>query len=122
LLKFIKFCAVGFSGMFVDFGTTWFLKEKARVNKYVANSTGFVLAATSNYILNRIWTFHSANRQVATEYFSFMFIAAAGLAINNLVIYLLHGRLKMNFYLAKVFAVGVVTVWNFMMNYLFTFR
>lgn len=122
LLKFIKFCAVGFSGMFVDFGTTWLLKEKAGINKYVANSTGFTLAATSNYILNRFWTFHSENRQVATEYLMFMFIAAAGLAINNLVIYLLHSRMKMNFYLAKVFAVGVVTIWNFMMNYLFTFR
>jgi len=50
LLKFIKFCAVGFSGMVIDFGTTWLLKERARVNKYIANSAGFVLAATSNYI------------------------------------------------------------------------
>ena len=48
-------------------------------------------------------------------------IAAVGLVINNLTIYLLHERWKLNFYLAKLFAIGVVTFWNFFMNYFFTF-
>ena len=121
-LKFIKFCAVGFSGMILDFGTTWILKEKFRINKYTSSSVGFILAATSNYTLNRYWTFHSGNRQVTIEYLSFMLIALAGLGINNFVIFLLHDKMKLNFYIAKVFAVGVVTIWNFGMNYLFTFK
>jgi len=121
-LKFIKFCVVGFSGMILDFGTTLILKEKFRINKYISNSIGFILAATTNYMLNRYWTFHSLNKQVATEYLSFMLIAIAGLGINNLVIFLLHDKLKWNFYFAKVFAVGVVTVWNFGLNYQFTFK
>lgn len=119
--KFIKFCVVGFSGMLIDFGATWLLKEKVKVNKYIANSTGFILAATSNYIWNRFWTFHSENSHIATEYFSFIIISLVGLAINNLIIYILSDRLKFNFYLAKLFAIGVVTIWNFIMNYLITF-
>jgi putative flippase GtrA len=121
-LKFIKFCVVGFSGMILDFGLTWLLKERLRINKYVANSTGFIFAATSNYILNRLWTFQSENKQVTNEYLSFMLISLAGLALNNFVIFLLHDKLKLNFYIAKVGAVGVVTLWNFGMNYFFTFR
>lgn len=119
--KFIKFCVVGFSGMVIDFGTTWLLKEKVKVNKYFANSTGFILAATSNYFWNRFWTFHSENNHIVTEYFSFIIISLIGLAINNLIIYILSDRLKFNFYLAKLIAIGVVTVWNFIMNYLITF-
>jgi len=122
LLKFLKFCVVGFSGMIIDFGTTWLLKEKARVNKYIANSTGFILAATSNYIWNRVWTFQSENSQIAVEYLSFILISIAGLGINNLVIYLLNDKLKFNFYLSKLLAVGVVTIWNFIMNFIITFR
>jgi putative flippase GtrA len=122
LLKFIKFCLVGFSGVIIDFTTTWLLKEKAKVNKYIANSTGFTLAASSNYVWNRIWTFHSENKDIFTEYYLFILIAIAGLAINNFVIFLLNDRLKMNFYLSKLIAVGVVTCWNFVMNYIFTFR
>ena len=122
LMKFIKFSLVGFSGMIVDFGTTWLLKEKARVNKYIANSTGFLLAATSNYFWNRFWTFHSENKQIVTEYFSFILISFAGLAITNLIIFLLNDKLKINFYISKLFAIGAVTIWNFFMNYQFTFR
>lgn len=122
LMKFAKFCIVGFSGMIIDFGTTWLLKEKARVNKYIANSTGFVLAATSNYIWNRFWTFQSENKQIVTEYASFILISLAGLAINNFIIFLLNDKLKVNFYVSKLFAIGVVTLWNFIMNYLITFR
>jgi putative flippase GtrA len=122
LLKFIKFCAVGFSGMVIDFGTTWLLKEKARVNKYIANSTGFCLAATSNYIWNRLWTFQSENSQIGFEYLSFIIISVAGLGINNLVIFIFSDKLKFNFYFSKLIAVGVVTIWNFIMNYLITFR
>ncbi|NLN31808.1 MAG: GtrA family protein [Bacteroidales bacterium] len=122
ILKFLKFSVVGFSGMLIDFGITWLLKEKARANKYIANSTGFILAATSNYIWNRIWTFESKSGEIAVEYFSFIIISVAGLGINNLVIYLLHDRLGMNFYLSKLIAIGIVTLWNFTMNLIFTFR
>ena len=120
--KFLKFCIVGSSGMIIDFGTTWLLKEKVKVNKYLANSTGFILAATSNYILNRCWTFNSASRQVVSEYLSFIIISVIGLAINNFVLYILTERMKFNFYLSKLFAVGVVILWNFTMNYLITFN
>lgn len=122
IYKFLKFCAVGFSGVFVDFGLTWLLKEKAKFNKYLASSLGFVTAATSNYFLNRFWTFHSQNNQIVTEYFSFFFISIMGLGIVNLLIYIANDRLKINFYVAKLLAIVVVTIWNFVMNYSFTFR
>jgi putative flippase GtrA len=120
--KFLKFCAVGASGMLIDFGTTWLLKERLRINKYIANSTGFILAATSNYILNRLWTFQSHDPDIAVQYISFVLISVAGLGINNLVIYILNDRYKYNFYLSKLFAIAVVTIWNFLMNFMITFR
>lgn len=119
--RLIKFCAVGFSGMIVDFFFTWLCKEKIKWNKYISNSIGFVLAATNNYIWNRLWTFQSQGTEIVREYSSFFIISLVGLGINNAVIYLLHDRLKLNFYLAKILAIGVVTLWNFGMNYLFTF-
>ena len=121
ILKFIKYCVVGFSGMLVDFGITWLLKEKLRFNKYVANTIGFISAATSNYVLNRIWTFESQSNKIMTEYTSFFIIALVGLGLNNLILMLLNDKLKMNFYLSKLIAILIVTLWNFIMNFLFTF-
>lgn len=121
IVKFLKFCVVGFSGMVVDFGVTWLCKEKFRWNKYVSNSLGFTLAATNNYLWNRLWTFQSNNANIPIEYGKFFLISVIGLGINNFVIYFLHEKLKLNFYFAKIFAIGVVSIWNFGMNYLFTF-
>ena len=122
LIKFLKFGVVGFSGVFVDFGITWLLKEKARVNKYIANTTGFLCAVASNYVLNRIWTFHSHDPEVAMQFSKFLLASLVGLAINNAIIYLLTERMRTNFYLAKLVATGVVTLWNFWANYTFTFK
>lgn len=120
-LKFLKFGVVGFSGMLIDFGITWILKEKLKVNAYLSNSIGFISAASSNYFWNRVWTFESENKDIPLEYMSFIIISVVGLLINNLVIYLLTNKFKLNFYLAKLLAIGVVTIWNFGMNFLITF-
>lgn len=122
LLKFIKFCAVGGSGLLIDFALTYLCKEKLRINKYVSNSIGFITAASSNYILNRIWTFSSANPNIASEYFSFIFVAVIGLLVNNIALWIIHGKMKYNFYLSKIAAIGIATLWNFLANYTFTFN
>ena len=120
--RFLKFCLVGGSGVVVDFGITYLAKEFLKLNKYVANSLGFICAATSNYILNRTWTFGSNDPDIVMQYLQFFGFSLVGLAINNLVIYLLHGRVKWNFYVVKLIATCIVTFWNFSMNYIFTFQ
>jgi putative flippase GtrA len=121
VLKFIKFGIVGFSGLFVDFGTTYVCKEWLRIQKFVANSIGFTVAASSNYFLNRVWTFKSQDPNIAYEFTEFFIISLIGLAINNLILWSVLKRFNLNFYVAKLFAVGVVTVWNFFANYYVTF-
>ena len=120
--RFLKFCLVGGSGVVVDFGVTYLAKEFLKLNKYVANSLGFICAATSNYILNRTWTFGNNDPDIVMQYFRFFGFSLIGLVINNLVIYLLHGRVKWNFYVVKLIATCIVTFWNFSMNYIFTFH
>ena len=122
IFKFLKFGVVGFSGIFVDFGVTYLFKEIIKINKYISNAIGFICAATSNYILNRIWTFQSENADVATEYGKFMLVSAIGLGINSLTLYILTDKFKWNFYLSKIFAIGMATLWNFFANLLFTFK
>jgi len=119
--KFVKFGAVGISGMAVDFGVTWLCKEIFKIQKYVANAIGFTLAATTNYIFNRIWTFESQDPEIAVEYTKFFIVSAIGLGINTLVLWFLVSKFKMNFYLSKLFAIGVTLIWNFLANYFFTF-
>lgn len=119
--KFLKFGVVGCSGMIIDFGMTYLCKEIFKLNKFVSNAIGFILAATSNYFLNRIWTFDNHSEQVGSQYVQFMIVSVIGLGINSIILYLLNERLKWNFYLSKLIAIGITTVWNFFANLLFTF-
>lgn len=121
LIKFLKFGMVGFSGLFVDFGLTYLFKEKFHTQKYVANAIGFMSAATSNYMLNRVWTFQSENPNVAFEYTEFILISLIGLFINTIILWMLVSKWRINFYLSKVFAIAVVTIWNFLANLMITF-
>jgi putative flippase GtrA len=119
IFKFLKFIIVGFSGMIVDFSITILLKEKLKVNRYISNSAGFTIAASSNYLFNRFWTFQSNNPKVLLEYSTFLIISLIGLIINNLVIYLFEKKLR--FYFAKFLAIMVTSLWNFTANYYLNF-
>ena len=120
--KFIKFGVVGASGVIVDFGFTYIGKEIIKIQKYIANAIGFTIAASTNYVLNRIWTFHSQNPEIGIEYSKFLLISLIGLGINTFILWTLVSKMKWNFYVSKLFAIGVVTLWNFAFNMIFTFK
>ena len=96
----------------------------------------FTAAASSNYFLNRVWTFRSHDRQVGVEYLKFLAVSVVGLGINNGVLWLssrlwpvayqssiaLLGVDVDVFYLFKLLAIAVTTLWNFFGNMIFTFR
>ena len=52
----------------------------------------------------------------------FLIISIIGLGINNFVLWLILKKFKINFYVAKFFAIVVVTLWNFLANFFITFN
>ena len=121
IFKFLRFGLVGATGVAVDFTVTYFFKEKVRINKFLANSLGFSFAATSNYFLNRIWTFQSQQPDILNQFGKFFVISLLGLVLSNFLIWFLHSKRKFNFYLVKLISIGIVMIWNFALNYLYTF-
>jgi len=120
--KFLKFGVVGLSGLLVDFGFTYLFRNILKVNQYISNAIGFTLAASSNYILNRVWTFQSNNPKVFVEFGEFFIISLIGLGINSLILWIMVSKLKLHFYFSKLIAIGITTIWNFMANLVFTFN
>ena len=112
---------MGTSGLVIDFGVTYLLKDRLGWQKYLANASGFTLAATNNFCWNKIWTFQDTNSMVMEQYFTFMAVALVGLGINTLAIMIGDRYLKIKFYPAKMIGIGVVVIWNFTMNYYLTF-
>jgi len=121
IFKLLKFIIVGFSGLIIDFGTTFLCKEKFLLNKYISNSIGFTIAASSNYIFNRIWTFSSNNPEILIEFSTFLTISIIGLIINNSILWIVTNQFKINFYISKLIAIIITTLWNFFGNFYITF-
>lgn len=119
--KVLKFGIVGFIGMLVDFLVTWLLKEKLKINKYMANSLGFTCAVINNFYLNLKWTFQ-ATGNTNIFFIKFILISVVGLALNNMFVYLFNERFSVNFYVSKVLAVVCVFAWNFTANNYFNFH
>ena len=122
ILKFIKFLAVGLSGMIIDFGITYICKEKLAVNKYISNSLGFSIAAISNFFLNKYFTYQSNSSEIATEFYWFMGISIISLLIYNGIVWIGINKLNFKFYSSKMLAIFFITFWNFFAHLLITFH
>ena len=132
ITKFIKFAVVGASGAVIDFGLTALCKGIFGIPELLSNAIGFTVAATSNYFLNRVWTWRSTSKEVGIEYAKFFIVSLVGLGLNSLIVFLLKDisivprfvetNLDWDFWVAKIIATGIVMVWNFLANNLFTFR
>ena len=121
--KLIKFGIVGFLGLCIDFGITYMLKEKLRVNKYIANTCGFSVAVVNNFCLNKFWTFNNTNTAAwKLQLARFVLFALIGLGINNVLLYFFHEKLNIKFYQAKGFSIVCVFFWNFFTNLLYNFH
>lgn len=122
LVHAFRFGLVGIAGLLVDFSVTWMMKEALYVDAYLANASGFVLAASGNFYLNKKWTFHDSDTRVFKQYLCFFLIALVGLLFHSMLLYLLYDHWGIPFYFAKLMAVALVFFWNFLANSLFTFK
>lgn len=122
LIKIVRFGITGSIGFSIDFGTTYLLKEKGGINKFIANGMGFILAVINNYFLNRIWTFGSTDPGIGKQFSFFLLIGLIGLSIYTCLLYFFHVKKERHFYLSKLMAVFLVFIWNFIGNSLITFH
>jgi putative flippase GtrA len=120
--KFIKYSIVGVFGTFIDFFTLIFQVEILNINLYAAVVISFLLAATFNHYLNRRFTFVSKNPKIKHEYFKFLSVSIVGILINIFSIYIIFELFGWHYLLAKILATGIVLMWNFLMNYHWTFK
>lgn len=118
----LKFALVGMLGVIINFSSTWILKEIVIVNKYLSNATGYSLAMSVNFFLNKIWTFSNGYELIFVQILKFLLVISVGVLLNHLIVYYFHEKSKMNFYFSKLIAVAIVFVWNFSMHSYFTFE
>ena len=117
----IKYGTVGLiSGVF-DFGALFILTDWAHLYYLVSATIAFILGGSTNYWLNKHWTFKS-NGQHRKQLPIFFTLATIGLIINNYILYVSVEHFNFHYLWGKVLAAGIVLFWNFFGNKYLTFR
>lgn len=126
LFRFARFCLVGLVGMMLDMAAVAALKETLGLDTRLCAIAGFCVAVTSNYLLNRAWTFRDRSVRGIASYPAFVLVSLAGLGVRLGFMHLLiegtsldqgRGYLLVNF-------VGILagTLVNFAGSSLWVFR
>ena len=87
LTELVKFCVVGVLGMIVDLAAVIALKETWQLDTRLCAVFGFIVAVTSNFFLNRKYTFKRARElPLIFSYATYIGANLAGLAVRMLTI------------------------------------
>ena len=115
-----KFCAVGAVGYVINLGVYTALLH-AGLHYLIAATGSFLVAVSSNYLLNRSWTFRDRRAGVAAQGMRFFAVSLASLGANLLVLHILI-TLGLGKLVAQAVAIVLVTPLNFVGNKLWSFR
>lgn len=118
LMQFFQFAGIGAIGTAAHFlvlaalvGLDW--------NALLATTLGAVCGATVNYVLSCHFIFRRRSHWIAVPQFAS--IAMVGWALNAALFQAQHAWLGIDLWLAQCVTTGVVLIWNFAGNRLWTF-
>ncbi|MEG4324586.1 glycosyltransferase [Microcoleus sp. herbarium5] len=126
--KFLRFGIVGFSGVFVNMGVLYVLRDILNWELTRSLIIAAELAIISNFCWNDLWTFgdiskrQPGKRQRLKRLLKFNTICLMGLILNVLLVNVLFNVFGMNEYLANLIAIAAVTLWNFWINMKLSWR
>ena len=127
--RFLKFCVVGTTGFGVNIGVFWLLTRIAGLREpydLVALIIALEISILSNFALNDLWTFRDKRtgglKALVVRAVKFNMVSSGAVAIYYAIYTPLTRLLGVYDLLALFFAILVGLVWNFMINFLWTWK
>ncbi len=126
LSKAGRFFTVGASGLVVNYAAS-FLLSILVPNVWYMHGTlfGIILSITSNFLLNKLWTFEDRDfspKHFLRQYVLFLAICAVGAAIQLSLVYVFVEASNIPYAMSLVMAVSIASLGNFLLNKKITFE
>lgn len=119
-MQFFFYLIVGGLSFFVDIGA--FVAMRAiEVPVIPASISSFILATATNYLLSILLAFERGRFRRLIEMVRFLAVVLVGLGLNTLLVWAFVYPLSMHPTLAKIVAVPIVLVWNYLGRRLLVF-
>jgi len=121
LNRFLKFSAVGGSGVFVNMGVLTFITSMG-VGYFQGGIFAVESAVVTNFLLNEFWTFSDFSKKQPgfirrlIRFLKFNIFCFGGAVINLAVLWSLTEYAGIHYLLSNLVGIGAATVWNYGMN------
>ena len=119
-LQLARFCTVGATGFAVNLAVYALLLRAVGLHYLLAATGSFLVAVTSNYTWNRLWTFRKQRGHLGYQGLRFLIVSTTALVANLLVLSVLVS-LGVGKVLSQAAAILLVTPLNFVGNKLWSF-
>lgn len=117
---FIKYCFIGFAGVFLDLIVFYLLNKKLGVYYQIANIISVSCGITNNFFLNAKYNFKVTDK-LFKRFLTFFAIGIIGLLLSSLLLYIFIERFHVEVLLTKVIVIFIVAVTQFL-NLHFSFN
>ncbi len=119
--QIVTFGGVGIVAAIGHYGTLIGLVERYHVAPVPATLAGYIIGGVISYLLNRRHTFAS-DRPHDEAGWRFATVAGIGFGLTGAIMHLFVDRLGLPYLPAQFVTTGIVLVWSFIANKLWTFR
>ncbi len=121
--EFFKFAYIGLMGTVLNLFILHFFTEFLGIYYIYSAVVGFVIAATHNYVLNKIWTFEERIRgKFFIKGIQFFIVSLVALGVNISLLYFFTEFLKIYYLISQAIAILITLFVNFFGNKIWTFR
>ena len=120
--RFVQYSALGAGTLLIDMALLFVLAGAFGVNYLLAAAAAFFVAVSINYLLSRRFVFKGTSRAPSTGYLYFLLIAAFGMLLVTVGMYVLVEKWGLYYMISRVLISAVTGIWNYGMNLVFNFR
>src|SRR5262249_13780744 len=120
-LQLLKFALVGGSGYLINLAAFSVLSGNFGIHHTIAAVGSFCVAVTSNFLLNRRWTFAAHDGHAGFQGLRFLAVSIGALLINLIALEVLLTATSLGTLAGQAIAVAIAMPFNFLGNKLWTF-
>jgi len=120
--KFIRYTIGWWSAALLDLFFLWFFTDILHIYYIYSAILSFAIVFYFGFIFQKYITFQNKEKNIAKQWIYFLIFQLIWVWINILLLRIWVSVFKFYYLYVAVFNKWVIFIWNFLMNYIFTFR
>lgn len=122
LKQLSRYLIVGGSSAIIEVLLLYAMTNFAGLFYLHSSVMSFLLVAVYGFLMQKHFTFNNKNKSIHIQFPVFLIATLIGLVLNTFFVYFFVDKLGIYYVFAKIFAIGIVLIWNFFTQKFIVFK